>query len=64
MMKGIDQRSLALLKNGTSQQDISSYLSQTREAISKDFVPYFLGANSRTREFFLQHNTITVNELI
>ncbi|CAF1002629.1 unnamed protein product [Brachionus calyciflorus] len=46
LRKGLDQFSLSLLfGNNTSQNQISSYLSQIREAIYKDFVPFFLGCN-------------------
>lgn len=62
LRKGIDQVSLAMFKNQTSQQQISHYLAQIRKAILKDFVPIFLGAN-KDREFFLTHNTTTINEL-
>lgn len=52
-----------MLKNDSTQQQISRYLSQIRIAINENFVPLFLGAKSRTREFFLEHNTPTCNEL-
>lgn len=63
LRKGLDQTSLALLfgKN-TSQTQISHYLSQIREAIYKDFVPYFLGCN-KDRKFFLNHNNEMVKNL-
>ena len=63
LRRGLDQCSLAMFKNKTSQQQISNYLSQIRVAINKDFVPYFLGVKNRSREFFLKHNNITVSEL-
>ena len=63
LRRGLDQCSLAMFKNKTSQQQISHYLSQIRLAINKDFVPYFLGVKSRSREFFLEHNNLTVTEL-
>jgi hypothetical protein len=60
---GIDQNSLAaLFGNNAKQYDISSYLSQIRVAINKDFVPLFLGAY-RPRNFFLQHNTVMTSNL-
>lgn len=62
LRKGIDQASLALLKNQTNQQQISNYLNQIRIAINKDFVPLFLGAN-KGREFFLNHNAISTKTL-
>ena len=62
LSKGIDQCSLALLKSNTTQQQISHYLSQIREAINRDFVPLFLGAN-KGKQFFLQHNTESVKIL-
>ena len=63
LRKGTDQASLAMFKNSTSQQQISHYLKQIRKAINKDFVPYFLGARSKTRDFFLSHNNISVKTL-
>jgi hypothetical protein len=62
LRKGIDQASLAMFKNQTSQQQISHYLAQIRKAIIKDFVPHYLGAN-KPRDFFLKHNTKTIVEL-
>ncbi|CAF1024821.1 unnamed protein product [Brachionus calyciflorus] len=60
LRKGLDQFSLSLLfGNNTSRDQISSYLSHIREAIYKDFVPFFLGCN-KEREFFLKHN----NEMV
>ena len=61
--RGIDQTTLSYFKNNTSQQDISNYLAQIRNAIYKDFVPFFLGASSRSREFFINHNTETARIL-
>jgi hypothetical protein len=63
LRRGLDQCSLAMFKNKTSQQKISHYLSQIRVAINKDFVPFYLGVENRSREFFLEHNNITVTEL-
>ena len=51
-----------MLKSNTTQQQISHYLSQIREAINRDFVPLFLGAN-KGKQFFLQHNTESVKIL-
>jgi hypothetical protein len=62
LRKGIDQSSLAMFKNTTSQQQISHYLSQIRIAINKDFVPFYLGA-TKGRDFFLQHNNDCTKEL-
>jgi hypothetical protein len=62
LRKGLDQLSLAMFKNNTSQHQISHYLTQIREAINKDFVPYFLGSK-KNREFFLKHNNVTTTEL-
>ena len=62
LLKGIDQTTLALLKSETSQQQISHYLAQIREAINKDFVHLFLGAN-KEKNFFLNHNTQSVKVL-
>jgi hypothetical protein len=63
LRKGIDQTSLALLRSSSSQQQISEYLRTIRVAINKDFVPFFLGASHKDRNFFLQHNHETVVEL-
>jgi hypothetical protein len=60
---GIDQKSLAIMfSNQTKQYDISSYLSQIRVAINKDFVPHFLGAN-KERVYYLQFNTLMTSKL-
>lgn len=50
LWRRIDQTSLSFIKTNCTQQDISNYLSQIRVAI-------------RTRDFFLQHNTIQTTEL-
>jgi hypothetical protein len=67
LRKGIDQTSLALLKSNsnksTSQQQISQYLRTIRIAINRDFVPFFLGASHKHKDFFLKHNHETVVEL-
>ena len=62
LSKGIDQCTLAMLKCNTSQQQISHYLAQIREAMNDEFVPLFLGAN-KGKEFFLKHNTNSVKIL-
>jgi hypothetical protein len=62
LRKGTDQMTLAMFKKTSNQQKISHYLSQIRNAIYNDFVPFFLGANKQ-REFYLQHNNSTVIEL-
>ena len=60
---GMHQRDLALLfGNNTTQRKISSYLSQIRTAIFKDFVPLFLGAN-KSRDYYLRFNTIMTQSL-
>ncbi len=53
LLNGTDQNSISYLKQ-TSQQKISRYLS----------VPYFLGAKSRNRNFFLDRNTNSVKKLL
>jgi hypothetical protein len=63
LKKGLDQETFSKFKKNSKQQHFSRYLSQARISIYKDFVPFFLGAASRTRDFFLQHNTDSVNEL-
>ena len=62
LRKGTDQESLALLKNKTSQRQISHYLEQIRIAINNEFVPQFLGAK-KPRDFYLKHNNKTTIEL-
>ena len=62
LLKGLDQSTLAMLKFDTSQQQISHYLCQIRNAINKEFVPEFLGAH-KGKEFFLKHNTESVRIL-
>jgi hypothetical protein len=62
LKKGLDQSTLAMLKCNTTQQQISHYLSQIRNAINIEFVPKFLGAN-KDREYFLKHNTQSVKIL-
>lgn len=63
LRKGIDQCSLAMYKNKTSQQQISHYLAQIRSAINKEFVPFFLGAKSKNRDFFIKRNNDSLIEL-
>ena len=61
---GTNQSVLAKLFNSTTtQQDISNYLSQIREAINIDFVPFYLGSNN-SREFYIKHNNEMVKELL
>ena len=62
LLKGLDQSTLAMLKFDTSQQQISHYLCQIRNAINKEFVPEFLGAN-KGKQLFLKHNTESVKIL-
>ena len=62
LRKGIDQTSLAYTKLNSSQQHMSHYLQQTRRAITKDFVSFWLGA-SKPREFFCSHKNNSVNSL-
>ena len=51
-----------MLKFDTSQQQISHYLCQIRNAINKEYVPEFFGAHIG-KEFFLKHNTECVRIL-
>jgi hypothetical protein len=62
LRKGVDQTTLAMFKNGTSQRQISHYLYQIRTAINNEFVPKYLGAN-KGKEFFLKHNSNTTRVL-
>ena len=50
LMKGLDTSTLALLRCNTSQQQISFSLAQIREALNKNIVPEFLGAD-KGKEF-------------
>ena len=45
------------------RQKISEYCDQARDALKKDFVPQYLGANHRTRDQFLDKNTIIAETL-
>ena len=51
-----------MLKSNTNQQQISHYLAQIRNAMNKEVVPLFLGAN-KGKQFFLNHNTENVKIL-
>ncbi len=51
-----------MLKCNTTQQQISHYQSQIRNAINIEFAPKFLGANKH-RQYFLKHNTQSVKIL-
>ena len=62
LLKGLDQSTLSLLKCNTTQQQISHFLAQIREALNKDIVTKFLGAKMG-KEFFLNHNTTSVKIL-
>lgn len=63
LRKGIDQNSLALMfGKDTTQSQISSYLSQIRTAIYKDFVPFYIGSKNE-RSFFINHNNEMVKKL-
>ena len=61
--KGVDQSILSNFIANTSQQRISEYLSSIRNAIYKDFTPYFIGAKSKSRGFFIEQNTETAKTL-
>lgn len=61
--KGVSQDSLARLKSNCTRIQMNKYLTVIRKAIYHDFVPYFLGANSRSREFFISHNNDSSKEL-
>jgi hypothetical protein len=63
LLKGTDQETLSYLFGNVSQQKISNYLDTIRRAINKDFVPFFLGAASRKREFFCERNNKTAKSL-
>ena len=62
LTRGLLQGTIAKLKIGCNQRKISHYLQQIRDAIVRDFVPHFLGAD-RPREFYLQRNNASINEL-
>ena len=59
LRKGMNQQSLAFYGETWTQRSISRYLNQIRKAINEQFVPRYLGAASRDREFFISHNTET-----
>jgi len=59
LKKGLDQNTLAMLNCNTTQQQISHYLSQIRNAMNIEFVQKSLGAN-KDRDYFLKHNTQSV----
>lgn len=60
---GSNQKTLAsLFSKSTTQVQISNYLSVIRDAIHKDFVPFFLGSK-KNRNFYLKHNNIMVKKL-
>jgi hypothetical protein len=61
LLKGADQETLSYLF-GCTQREISHYLTQIRNAINKNFVPFFLGT-TKEREFFLKRNTKTAKIL-
>ena len=46
-----------------TQQCISNYLCTIRKALYKEFVPFYLGANSKNRDFFVKQNTKMVKKL-
>ena len=59
LRKGLTQATLAFFKEDSSQRDISRYLEQMRNCLIKDFVPYFLGAALKTREFYVNNGSVT-----
>ena len=63
MRCGVDQTILSYFKKDSNQRKISRYLAQIRSAIYIDFVPFYLGAKSRSLEDFLTHNTDSCIEL-
>lgn len=56
LRKGCDQFTLSQLKDNSTQQQMSHYLEQIRNAILKDFVPHFIGTR-KNRDFYIKHNT-------
>ena len=63
LRKGVDQSTLAkMFDSDANQSKISNYLSQIRNAIYRDFVPFFLGPK-KSRSFFVNHNNIMTNKL-
>ena len=59
LRKGVTQATLSFFKEDTSQRDISRYLEQMRICLIKDFVPYYLGVASKTREFYVNNGSVT-----
>lgn len=63
LRKGTNQQTLAyLFSSGTTQQQISHYLSQIRRAIYIDVVPFYLGAH-QGRDHFLNHGSEMLADL-
>jgi hypothetical protein len=59
LRKRFDQSTLAsMFDPSLNQIKISQFLTQIRNAIYKDFVPLFLGANKKLK-FYLAHNNLT-----
>ena len=63
LKSGMPQNTINAIFGIKLRQNVSEYCSQTRDALIKDFVPQFLGANHRTREQFLDKNTILARTL-
>jgi hypothetical protein len=58
LKSGIQQSPIATIFGLDSRQRVADYCAQTREALVKDFVPQYLGANHIDRDTFLQKNTV------
>ena len=58
LKSGIQQSLIATIFGLDSRQRVADYCAQTCEALVKDFVPQYLGANQRDRETFLQKNKV------
>ena len=63
LKKAVDQKTLSYLKMNSSQQQLSNELQQIREKIDRYFTPHWLGFSSKSRDFFIEHNTPTLIEL-
>ena len=60
---GITQTQLSLYFGLPYRQNISNYCQQVREALINDFVPLYLGASHRSRDYWTRSNTAMVKML-
>ena len=53
----LDQNSIAYIFGSIDRNKVKNYCKQVREALTLDFVHHFLGANSKSREEWLDQNS-------